>query len=276
MLSLYECAQEIKKETGWSQERIGAETGLGLSTISRIFRIPGYRGNEISKVLIGQLHDEVVPSPFPAYLEILLNRYEGFREKLSHKEFSEYLDSTEVLLLNHRAFSDGSLEGSRLRWLLGHIEFDRAFYLRRDQINSTVRALDWYQQALGTLEDHADQKLLIQRYKLQQCMVSAKFNSCKPGTRADDPRIQQWLRDMDYLTIVEAVVKEDSWNWIAARNGLISASILRNREKCLLFWNAMRKVHKQFHNPEFTPSRDQLAVAHDPDLIWFRTHILQG
>jgi len=44
MVSLYERACEIKKATGWTQEQISAETGLHISTVSRIFRVPGYSG----------------------------------------------------------------------------------------------------------------------------------------------------------------------------------------------------------------------------------------
>ena len=71
MVSLYERVHEIKKVTGWSQGRIGVETGLHLSTVNRVFRLPLYAGNETSKRLITQLHQEVVKSPFPKYLEQL-------------------------------------------------------------------------------------------------------------------------------------------------------------------------------------------------------------
>ncbi|MDY6994221.1 MAG: hypothetical protein SVR94_16680 [Pseudomonadota bacterium] len=48
MVSLYECVHEIQKATGWSQGRISVETGLHLSTVNRIFRLPTYSGNETS------------------------------------------------------------------------------------------------------------------------------------------------------------------------------------------------------------------------------------
>jgi hypothetical protein len=69
MASLYERVCEIKKATGWTHEQISVETGLHISTVSRIFRVPEYTGNKTSNQLVKQLYQEVVKSPFPAYIE---------------------------------------------------------------------------------------------------------------------------------------------------------------------------------------------------------------
>ena len=145
MVSLYERVHEIKKVTGWSQERIGVETGLHLSTVNRVFRLPLYAGNETSKRLITQLHQEVVTSPFPEYLEQLFKLYEMWKAGFSKQAFAEHLEMLEPLLKHHNALNTKVLDASRICWLIGHIYFDRAFYLRRDTLRMADLALEWYQ-----------------------------------------------------------------------------------------------------------------------------------
>jgi len=275
MVSLYEYAHEIKKATGWSQERLGAETGLGLSTISRILRIPGYQGNETSRVLLEQLHNEVIHSPFPSYLQKLFKQYDTAKERLSKKEFTLQIEALEPLLLNHRALPQKTLEACRLCWLLGHIEYDRTFYLKQNPATSADKALTHYQNALDILDAHRDPHLLIQGYKLRQCLVSTLFNQCQAGTRHDSEAVRDWLRRMDYLTIVAAVIAEEPWNWVAARNGLVAASILQNTERCLDFWHALQQMHRQFSDPGFQPAQDQAPILQDPDLAWFVAKVVK-
>jgi len=270
MKTLFEYACEIKKATGWSQERIGAETGLALSTISRIFCVPGYTGNNTSSRLIKQLHEEIVKSPFPAYLEQLFNYYEYWKEQYPKKEFAAHLDILEPLLKHHQSINSYELDACRVCWLLGHINYDRAFYLKKDNIlKSAEFTLNWYQKALDILVSHQDERLVVQQYKIQQCIVSTQFNLCKPNRRADNEEIRRWLLEMNYIQTVEAVIKEDDWNWIAARNGLIAASILKDFGKCLFFWEAMQKVNKNFADFDFKPANELPAISQDSDLVWF-------
>jgi transcriptional regulator with XRE-family HTH domain len=270
MTPIFERVYEIKKATGWSQERIGAETGLALSTISRIFRVPGYSGNETSNKLIKQLHEQTVQSPFPAYMEQLFNHYEHWKEQYTKKEFANHLDILEPLLKNHKSIDSYELVAGRVCWLLGHIDYDRAFYLKNGHIvKAAESALAWYQKALEILDHHQDKRLIVQQYKIQQCIVSTKFNLCDPSNRADNEEIRRWFLEMNYIQIVEAVIKEDDWNWIAARNGLIAASILKDFGKCLFFWEAMKKVNKSFANFDFKPANELPAISQDSDLVWF-------
>ena len=270
MISIYERAHEIQKATGWSQERISAETGLAPSTISRIFRRVGYVGNDTSYQLIVQLHEAVVKSPFPKEMERLFNRYNYWREKYTKREFAEQVEVLEPLLKNHKSIGSPELVASRVCWLLGHIYFDRAFYLKiGNQVKLAEVAIGWYQQALEILSHHQDKRLVVQKYKLQQCLVSTKFNCYEPSNRAENEEIRQWLRKMNYLLLVETVVQEDTWNWMAARNGLIAASILKDLAKCSFFWEVMQKVEKNFVDLDFVPSNEVPAISRDPDLVWF-------
>ncbi len=276
MTSLYERVQEIKKATGWSQERIGMETGLALSTIGRIFRVPGYSGNETSHILIRQLYEKVVRSPFSDYLDRLFNRYDRWKTQYPKKEFSELLDILEVLLKNHKDLHSDSLDACRLRWLLGHIYFDRAFYLYKyEELRWAQLALEWYENALEGLQKQGSD-LLVQQYKLQQCIVSTRFNLCEPGKRADNADIRRWLQSIDYLNLVATVLKEDNWNWMAARNGLVAASILQDGQKCKVFWYAMQAANQHFEDPHFEPEPNMPAIMQDPDLSWFREYFLEA
>jgi transcriptional regulator with XRE-family HTH domain len=276
MVSLYERTCEIKQATGWSQERIGAETGLGLSTISRILRIPGYGGNATSKALLVNLHEEVVNSPFPIYLEKLFNRYDLWRENKTKKEFSDLLETLQGLVSNHQALETDSLEACRLHWLLGHLSFDRAFYLKFDAVRAAAKAIDAYQAALDILSRQKSKNVLVQQYKLQQCIVSTQFNSCQSGQRHENDNVRQWLTDMDYLDSVKQVIKQDTWNWIAARNGLVAASILQNEHYALYFWEKMQNMNSYFIDPDFAPSNDLPSISQDPDLTWFMDNVLKA
>jgi len=270
MISLYEHVCEIKKATGWTQEQISAETGLHLSTVSRIFRVPGYVGNETSHKLINQLHKEVVKSPFPLYIEQWFDEYDASKSHCTKKEFAQYINKLEPLLLNHKALDSNDLIACRISWLLGHTYYDRAFYLKEQNVISLVEsALLWYQKALHVLSRYEDCSLMVQQYKIQQCIVSTKFNCCHPKQRAESEEIRRWLLDMNYLQLVAAVVAEDSWNWGAARNGLVAASILQDWEKCQFFWEAMQKVNKNFANLDFVPSEWLPSMRQDFDLAWF-------
>jgi len=270
MISLYEHVCEIKKATGWTQEQISAETGLHLSTVSRIFRVPGYVGNETSHKLINQLHKEVVKSPFPLYIEQWFDEYDASKSHCTKKEFAQYINKLEPLLLNHKALDSNDLIACRISWLLGHTYYDRAFYLKEQNVISLVEsALLWYQKALHVLSRYEDCSLMVQQYKIQQCIVSTKFNCCHPKQRAESEEIRRWLLDMNYLQLVAAVVAEDSWNWGAARNGLVAASILQDWEKCQFFWEAMQKVKKNFANLDFVPSEWLPSMRQDFDLAWF-------
>ncbi len=275
MVSLYEHACEIKKTTGWSQEQISAETGLHISTVSRIFRVPGYLGNETSNRLIKQLHREVVKSPFPAYIEHLFELYDDWKENFSKKEFSRCLNVLEQLLLNHKALGTHELIACRVSWLLGHTYYDRAFYLKEPNVKKMADSASvWYQTALEVLNRHEGKGLTVQKYKIQQCLVSTKFNCCDQNHRANSDEIRYWLLDMGYLQLVEAVVTEDTWNWVAARNGLVAASILQNLEKCRWFWQAMQKVNKNFGNLDFVPSQWLPSLRQDSDLVWFVKQVM--
>jgi len=277
MVSLYEYVHEIKKATGWSQGRISVETGLHLSTVNRICRLPTYSGNETSKRLITQLYREVVQSPFPESIEQLFHFYDRWKERFSAKDFGEYLDTLEPLLMNHKSLETNELIACRICWLMGHLYFDRAFYLKKGDITQKVdSALRWYQQALAVLECHPDRGLTIQKYKIQQCIVSTQFNACEPHSRSESDGIRRWLLEMGYLALVEAVVREDAWNWIAARNGLVAASLLRNFEKCWFFWTAMQSVSKNFANLDFVPAIGWVSIREDRDLVWFLEQVTRS
>ncbi len=192
MILLYECAYEIKKATGWSQEQISLETGLALSTIGRIFRVPGYVGNDTSNRLIKQLHQTVVNSPFPKEIEELFYYYDECRERYSKNEFAKQINILKQLLKNHRLIDSKELATCRIGWLVGHIYFDQAFYLRQSPIFKYAQtALSWYQKALDILIVHEESYLTVPRYKLQQCLISTQFNCKDPMTRSHDEEIQQ-------------------------------------------------------------------------------------
>jgi transcriptional regulator with XRE-family HTH domain len=276
MTSLYEQACEIKKVTGWTQEQICAETGLHISTVSRIFRMPCYVGNETSHKLIKKLHEEIVKSPFPRYIEQLFNLYDDWKEHYTKKDFSRHLNILEELLKSHQAINSNELIACRIRWLLGHIYYDRAFYLKENEMITMIEgALIWYQKALNVLDNYQQKDLVVQKYKLQQCIVSTKFNSCLPSNRLNSEELRQWFLDMNYLQLVEEVVRNDTWDWVAARNGLVAASILQNFEKCVFFWKAMQKANKTFKNLDVTPSKQLVSIRNDSDLGWFVKKLTQ-
>ncbi|MDM8547450.1 hypothetical protein [Candidatus Venteria ishoeyi] len=269
-MSMYEYLHEIKKETGWSQERISIESGLALSTIGRIFRKPGYTVNETSNMIIRELHQRVVPSAYPEYLNLLFKQYADWKERFSKKMFREHMNTLEVLLKNHQALDAQNLNACRLQWLLGHIYFDHAFYFNRNAPDKWAeKASYWYQRALIILEQTEYQALTLQRYKVCQCLVATRFNQTKPAQRQNNPELRQWLRDITYLQNVEVILNDDYWNWMVARNGLVAASILQDMDYCQKFWKIMCAVSREFEDLAFVPGKEMGSILKDPDLQWF-------
>ena len=74
--------------------------------------------------------------------------------------------------------------------------------------------------------------------------------------------------ELNYIQLVEQVVAGDSWNWEAARNGLVAASILKDWDQCRFFWEQMKNVNKNFSQLNFAPI-GLPAINNDPDLAWF-------
>jgi transcriptional regulator with XRE-family HTH domain len=275
-MTLYERIQEIKQATGWSQERISTEAGLALSTISRILRVPGYEPNETSRSLIYQLHQNLVAQPFPADLERLFILYDRWKETYSQSEFSEHLNTVEWLLRHHQFFERTELSSCRLRWLLGHVYYDRAFYLRHNLQENAARALKHYESALALLDAYPDKPFVVHKYKLRQCIVSTKFNLLPADKRRHSSEICAWLRTLRYLELVAQVSAENPWNWMAIRNGLVAAAILEDLDYCLLFWRALKNANKRFEDLSFAPSKDLPALGEDPDVSWFIRQLNQA
>lgn len=275
MSLLYECAHEIQKATGWSQERISAETGLGASTVSRMFRVPGYTSNEISYQLLLQLHEEVVKSPFPPYINHCFKQYQSHKKQNTTREFTDYLDFLEPLLENHKALDSHELIASGISWLLGNLCFDRAFYLRKGNLMEfSDSALLWYQKALNVLEYYnKNNRFITQKYQLQQYIVTTKFQRCKLNNCAYDEEICRWYLETDYLQTILTLIKEQPWQWRAARDGLIAAALLQDREQCRFFWQTMKKINKRFKNLDFVPAKDIQPISRDPKLAWFMAQI---
>lgn len=272
----YECIHEIRKATGWSQHRISVETGLALSTVGRIFRMPGYRVNEISQRLLQQLHQQVVASPFPDYLEDIFRYYDFLKQQTSREIFSGHLRGIQNLLQQHREFDTDTLAAARIAWLMGHIQFDRGFYLNElPQRQAVEQAVIWYEKALKLLDKHQDKDLLIYQYKIRQCIVATYFNAIPSGQRMNSPLIRKWLKNINYIKLAKQVVSIDNWNWIAARNGLVAASILHDGVHCQWFWQAMQDANPNLRDPDFQPSNGVPAIIDDPDLDWFIHHELR-
>lgn len=270
-MTLYEYLQEIKTATGWSQESLSAETGLGLSTISRIFRVPGYEPSVTTVTLIRRLHEEVVHQPFPSYLEDLIHLIDFHKERESRRDYEVFLNIQENLLVNNTLLEQADTPAAcRIAWILGHISFDRAFYLRTHVEDAAATAKNWYEKALDILETVADETLNLHKYKLQQCIVAVKFNLLPPGERAKDAGFRQNLQDMKYLELVTAIAKEYPWHWMAIRNGLIAASLLEDKNACTFFWDALKNANKRFAEPDYSPGQHLPALNDDPDLAWFR------
>jgi len=156
MMGLYERLHEIKKVTGWSQEKISTETGLNLSTISRIFRIPCYSVNETSVGLICQLHNRVVKSPFPEELEQLFKYYDDQKENLSQKEFSKHLWILESLLVNHKDINSVEVASEKIQALIINAQISEKI---ASEIKTKFKDLDTEFVAVrssATAEDGAD------------------------------------------------------------------------------------------------------------------------
>jgi len=267
--------REIHAATGWPQDKIAAEAYVDRSTIARIAANPGYKGSPGTTQKLSDLHRKVAPSPFPEFIERVVNTYTRLKETLHSGDFDLYNRSIEPLVERlvetDAALRQNNLGLCRAQWLLGTIHYDRKDY---------DKALEWYEQALEGIdsvimtEPYVDLMLEHARLKMAVNMATAKFNTLDRRTRATDPDVQSWLRRIKMLESTKAIVEAYKWDWSAARNGLCCASILQDRAKAIFFWKALVSSNKAFADPMRKVNAGVPSIYDDTDMRWFVGNVL--
>ena len=256
MTDAYIFLNQIKETTRLTQLGIAVETGLSLNTIKRALNRKSISAS--SYKLIKKFHKEVVTSPFPAEINRLHDLLDVMKRRLTRTEYAEYLEvDLEGRIKTHPSYGTGDLCDIRLDWLLGHIHFDRAEYLRQNVIIEFDAARQHYQHAMNLLILNHE-SLVIEIYKLQQCIVSLEVR--KKGRKAipNDPELYAWFREIRFVDHALVVLEAEPWNVAVARNGLRVASTLNMLEACLKLWKLTGE------DPD---------VLSEPDLHWFRQQI---
>jgi hypothetical protein len=259
MTDAYIFLNQIRETTGLTQLGIAVETGLSLNTIKRALNRKSISAS--SYKLIKALHKEVIASPFPAEINRLHELLDVMKKRLSRTEYAEYLEvDMEGRIKTHPSYGRGDLGDIRLDWLLGHVHFDRAEYLRQNVILEFDTARRHYHRAMDLLIlNH--RSLVVEIYKLQQCIVSLEVRK-KGGTAIpNDPQLHAWFREISFVDHALIVLEAEPWNVAVARNGLRVASTLKMWEACLSLWKL---------------TGEDTNVLSEPDLHWFRQQMAEA
>lgn len=283
MPNIYEDLRRLADKTGWKGGKIAIESGVGSPTVYRAMCDPSYEVSQTTAVLIQKVKDQYAPSPFPLYLELEIGDYNERRTTLSQNKFKDYNWAKEIIFEQTLSTEKDFLALCRKRWLLGHIAYDRAFYLKINVDKSANQTIARYQQAIDALQKASnieEDERKTQHLKLLQDVMAAKFMRVSAQDRKQDKELHQWLKESQCIEMAIAIVEREPWNWDFCRNGLIAASILQRRDDCCTLWEKLQKIgnlsnHNNFANLDYVPRKGVPSLKTDPDLQWFRQEILK-
>lgn len=264
---------EIKKSGAFSIASLSKETGLSTSTIKRILKYPTYQGSSYAKKLVNQLYKEIVVSPFPEDIDNVHSIMESTLKKLDKSEYLLLLDFLDDSLCRHEEYQQRSLGDSRIRWLLGHIAFDRANYLRLRKADNNQIAASYYQDAYKILEEH--DFILKNQYlcKIKWNMIAVRFNNLSTLERYSEKTIK-WLEDTKLIDNAEHLLTAEPWQYEIARNALVVCSLTKNRDKAHFFATKLQATFPDFFQPDFKPLPNFIPAHDDQDLTWFIEFVL--
>jgi transcriptional regulator with XRE-family HTH domain len=269
-----------------TQLQMAEESGLSLSVIEKIAR-----GAEVSQrsatgfiafaeKVLGRERMEsdaatIWSKPFAAFRKEYL-----WFDQQTDRIFFRWLDTFErlvELLVKGNSLDKGGMDEICAMWLLAWAAHDRAFRGRKPgEHHEEFRqsALSRYERAIGLTADLVASNGQRYVYVLQNLRVSqlATFFNAEPvATRRDDPRVVAWFSDQKIIEAVLEVARVRPHEWTLLRNGLVAASILKDAERCQLFFKLLTAADPRFHDLFFRPNGSTQTLADDPDLEFFRS-----
>jgi len=198
-----------------------------------------------------------------------------FGQVFPKEHYVSYLNMMLRQIRNNRYRDENSIKGSEVNHIEGLIGFQLRFPmgLKGDGIPRVEDISACYRAALDKLELlEKDNGTVLKHFLKLTCFVIYFMNLDK-YTRSRSDNVRKKIIDEDFIGSAKEIIMLQQWNWKGARNGLVMASVLQNGEKCLYFWDALKKSHSCFKDPDYAPN-GLPSIRKDPDMWWFVENIL--
>jgi lambda repressor-like predicted transcriptional regulator len=269
MSELYLKASEIRERSKLTISDFSTETGLSESTIKRILKDPCYKGSLIAAKLINELYQIHIKSPFPERIEALDITHKIMLKRFSKLEYKEYGDPCLRMRLEFDVeYRTQSLADARINWLLGHLSFERANYLRLHRQDNFLEAVAHYRSAYNILQ--AERNPTFSKYlcQIKMSSIAGSFNILSPDER-HSTETKHMLTSLGFVDDAESLLSQQPWQYVVARNALVVCSLLEDLERAKIFAEHLVKLSPNFFESGFRWSPEFLPATSDPDLKWF-------
>ena len=269
MSELYLKASEIREQSKLTISEFSLETGLSESTVKRILKDPCYKGSALAGKLINELYRIHIKSPFPPHIESLNNTLKYMLKRFSKSEYKEYGEPCLKMRLElDPDFGTRSLADARINWLLGHLSFERANYLKHRRQDNFLSALTHYHNAYSILQAKKDPNLSKYLCQIKMTSIAASFNMLdQEGRHSAETR--EMLTTLGFVSDAQGLLIQQPWQYVIARNALVVCSLLRDLPRAKIFAAHITKLSPKFFEPGFRWSPEYLPASIDPDLKWF-------
>lgn len=287
MSNLYSRIHRLKSQ-GWTwdyflqQIQLIYAPGIDEKTLYALYRHPHRKTTQHVTDILQQLHDRCFPSIFPPDTQALLNIYNRILNCQKHPSYAADVSDFVTFLSTDVQFGS-LLRQARLNWLMADIHLDQLPQLRDNGKKAQLlaqqqAALNFYQKSLQLLIEHnelntsEDTSLQVKvdhftLYKVQQNMLACYLNALAAKTRYQDETLLAYLKNSNYIEASKAVLKDEPYQWLIARNGLRFSSISKNAADCRFFFQALVTANKAFSDIHYSP-RVAPALSNSIEFKW--------
>ena len=282
MTSAYNKVNRLRQQ-GLTWDQLGREisSAMGIAgakvarnTLRSIQSVPHYRPGKALVIAIDQVNEHHNPNPFPKGVNgllqvcrnLMLAKNKQPRELILLKEHViELLDSSSLDVLVQ----------CRLHWILGNIyQYEmRLSRLSNANLNKTnayqQQAVQHFKRAYNLLGSD----FLIERYKLIHNQFVCFVNAVEEMDRNNNAMLIDQLTSLDYLDCAFEVIKQEPFQWEAARNALLYSSITHDREAIARCFELMIGANALFSDLAYKPFRYD-SILDDRSLKWALKNVL--
>lgn len=286
MTSSYNRIHRLRR-SGLTWEALGlaiakAHTGdkhrIARNTLRSLQNTPHYKPGKALSRAIQIVHDEYFPSPFPKGVNGLMSSCRTLMQDRENPAVADMLLSQiEAHVAEQLTTSkQPELIHCRLFWILGNINQNRMRQARLKKLSlSTVeryqsQAITHYHAAasINTLDS-----LPIEQYKLRHNIFVCYVNAVNERDRNNNPALIKQLETIPYLASVQQVLEHEPFQWECARNGLLYASITKDRESIATLFEALVSANQHFIELNYEPLGCD-SIINDPSLRWALNNVL--
>lgn len=281
--STYVLKEAIKAHTGWTDVELGVEADLCKTSLHNLSKKPDIQPNTKAGRALSGIYYREVDCPYTDDVLDILATMEGFRERLSKGDFLSYIRNirsiTERFLSAKNCFYH---DAAGFWYILANTGFHLRFYLKQTGAPSSDDIKTDFEKARDNAYKALEKDKIISKkesilktaaHKCNVMVFATTFMTEDVATRSTSEKIIKELKETTFLASCKAIIEAEPWNWMAARNGLVGASILRKTDMSKHFFTAFKNSHKIFIDLDYTPA-GMPSINDDPDLEWFRTNIL--